>query len=159
MSAHTQGRLMAGTIYIAIHGEQSEFHCVGIEGTNKAIATTGFVGGDADNSDAISAADARRLAACWNACDMIPTEHVEGFAEAIGTVISTNGKAHIALTAERDQLRAELDMARALMDEALPHINPKAVKMDLARSGPMSEAYINTRVARFLREAPMKGGA
>lgn len=71
--SHTKQRLISGTIVISeICGQPINFHCVGVEGTNLAVATTGIVG-----KDDVSAADAKRLAACWNACQDVSTEVLE----------------------------------------------------------------------------------
>ncbi len=76
MSAHTTSSLTPGTIPIVMPGTGKliNFHAVGIAETNTAVALTGIVG---DARDALSAADARRLAACWNACQNIETEVLE----------------------------------------------------------------------------------
>jgi hypothetical protein len=50
--------------------------------------------------------DARRLVACWNACEGLPTEVLE---HAASTGDSLGG--HIKLTAQRDELLAALKLA------------------------------------------------
>lgn len=50
-------------------------YAVGIQGTKVAIAITGKL--DEPNAD-ISEANARRIAACWNACEGFSIEELEG---------------------------------------------------------------------------------
>jgi hypothetical protein len=71
---------------------------------------------DANHADTVtyatSVADARRLAACWNALVGVPTDEIE----AMGGVVLFKGKPlnELAnLRAERDQLRAEIAAADA----------------------------------------------
>lgn len=92
---HTQGRLVS----------QEGGFLLDADGFSFAATASGRV----DN--------ARRLAACWNAMQFVTTEQIEAFGEASGLVVRENGAGHIALKAERDQLRAELDQARALLTE------------------------------------------
>jgi hypothetical protein len=98
MNAHTMGRLTA-TVTSAYFDD-------GVSGLT-------MFGGLAPEA----CANARRLAACWNACDFIPTEAIEAYGEAIGKVVGPIGKGHIALSAERDQLRAELATTRNEFNE------------------------------------------
>lgn len=62
--------------------------------------------------------DARRLAACWNACSGLDTEGLESMV-AIGESIATmNDRAttvHLKATAEANQLRAQCDELLALL--------------------------------------------
>lgn len=110
-----------------------------------------------DESAKHDGANLRRLAACWNACDGLSTQavedlgpHVRALSESAAKLLSDFSR---AAAAEREQLRSELETARALLLEALPHINPKAAVMALARTGPLSDAYVNTRVRIFLEGA------
>ena len=60
---------------------------------------------------------ARRLVACWNALMYAPTDQVEAYGDAVCGTITTIGKGHIALAAERNQLLAERDAALALQPQ------------------------------------------
>lgn len=73
MSTHTQGRLRV------THNswEVSTLHCDGI-----AVARV-HIDSDVDERtqqhlESVKEANARRLAACWNLCENIPTEEIEG---------------------------------------------------------------------------------
>ncbi len=74
MSAHTEGRLEAGQFQIAQIGKVN-YHGIAAPGEVVPIAVTGPTGA---NDAAIACADARRLAACWNAFEGIETERFEG---------------------------------------------------------------------------------
>lgn len=77
MSAHTLGQVVAGTQ--KLNGSISLkgfFHGVMVEGSQNTVALTGFVDGGG-NHDGLAAADARRIAACWNACIGIDTKELE----------------------------------------------------------------------------------
>jgi len=45
---------------------------------------------------------------------------------------------------------AEVDEAWVLLFEALPHISPHAINPAIARVGPIEDAYINTRIRKYL---------
>ena len=105
---HTQGPVIAGTIPVTINNQLSQFHAVGIEATTTAVALTGVVG---DERDALSSADARRIAACWNYCEDLDTNGMELailIARPIKTFIDESIKKELELTAQRDQLREAL---------------------------------------------------
>lgn len=125
---HTQGRVYTverhGIAYLLKHGAEVRSDVVDISDVVAANLTP---------------ADARRLAACWNACIGAETEAIEKLAGAGGVVAGANAcikvilslasvRADVAeiemhmgtvkdLTAERDQLLAELAAARALLAE------------------------------------------
>lgn len=61
-------------------------------------------------------ANARRLAACWNACEGLETSWLEGVKLGDFPVTGVHKELEEAM-AERDQLRAELEAARALLAE------------------------------------------
>lgn len=136
MSAHTKARLVPNAIQITLYGVQAKWHAIGIEGTTTAVALMGLCG---DSRDAASAADARRLAACWNACEGIDTDNLENFPGWI-----KNGFAPgVMVVAERDKLLVELAAANARIaaieaeagkrdDEWRAHSTAKA--LDLAES-------------------------
>lgn len=75
MSAHTQGRLQPSTALITINGVQGEFYTSHKDGTKLVVAITGSIGA---GDDVESIANARRLAACWNAFDGVDTDKIEG---------------------------------------------------------------------------------
>ena len=45
---------------------------------------------------------------------------------------------------------AEVDEAWVLLFEALPHVPPQAVNWAMARVGPIEDAYIGTRIRKYL---------
>ena len=98
-----------------------------MQDTKVAIAITGKFGEpDAD----ISEANARRIAACWNACDGIPTAWLEGGAADIL-------EHSIALIKQRDELLALLTEVAGnftrdddLPDNLLPRIDAAIDKVE-----------------------------
>lgn len=96
---HTPGAAVAQAVNVTLGGTQAKYHAVGIDGTNVAVAITGLV--DADDG-AINEANARRIAACWNACEGIPTEELEP--SEYGQHIIDTGLEIGKLTAQRDAL-------------------------------------------------------
>lgn len=78
--------------------------------------------------------DARRLAACWNACDGVPTDKIEDYTEALCNVVREGGARHSVLLAERDQLRADLAEACARNNELIEHQAAKAIELAEARA-------------------------
>lgn len=68
--AYTQGRLRAGLQVCGMHVDRSRLFTE--DGTLLAMAFTTL--------ESASEADARRLAACWNACQDVPTETLEACA-------------------------------------------------------------------------------
>lgn len=60
--------------------------------------------------------DARRLAACWNACELCPTEAIENLAAAGGVVEAANGA--VKVITRLAAARTELAAARALLRDA-----------------------------------------
>ena len=56
-----------------------------------------------------------------------------------------------AVAADRAR-RGANDEAVLLLREALPHISPSAVNVAIARSGPMHEAFVNTRIRKYLEQ-------
>lgn len=69
---HTQGKAIPAVSSVSQIGP---CYAVGMQDTKVAIAITGKF--DKPDSD-ISEANARRLAACWNACDGFSIEELEG---------------------------------------------------------------------------------
>lgn len=129
---HTQGRVMAGTIPVTINNQLSQFHAVGIEGTPTALALTGVVG---DERDALSSADARRIAACWNYCESLDTNGMElaiSIARPIKTFIDESIKKELELTAQRDQL---LEALRELIGAYADKPCARSGLMDLLVTG------------------------
>ena len=109
--AHTQGRLI-----VAMDEQNNSAYLVGDD--KKAVARVINAGlrGDYGN-------DARRLAACWNMCENISTENIEGgmtlvqrigvYADDMAAANARCREAEAASTA----LMAELAAARALLAE------------------------------------------
>lgn len=125
MSAkHTQGKAIPAVSSFPPIGP---CYSVGMQDTKVAIAITGKFGEpDAD----ISEANARRIAACWNACDGIPTAWLEGGAADIL-------EHSIALIKQRDELLALLTEVAGnftrdddLPDNLLPRIDAAIDKVE-----------------------------
>lgn len=126
MNSHTIGMLVVGTDNLVDIRQGSNIQCLRPKGGGTIVAITGGVNSvDA----AIVAEDARRLAACWNACDGVPTEKIEAYSEAIGITIRDGAQKFSDLKTEIAQLKADygeavdsvaelqtaLDGARALL--------------------------------------------
>lgn len=128
---HTAGRLVAYGLVLRGHpddpGDESQV----------AAATTEW--------------EARRLAACWNACEGLTTEALEKLPVPFDTLLSDQFKESLE---HGNKMQAEIDVMRALLRKSLPHINPHAVDAAAAMNGPAADAFINTMVRRFL-----EGGA
>lgn len=126
MSAHTEGRLTLGKFASASGGPEIQY-------INGSAAQQVFHCQPMESAD--HAANARRLVACWNACDGVQTEGVEALAAVGGVAFADKlvKQVEVAMTevvamaeedakaaaAERDQLRAEMAAARALLDEVV----------------------------------------
>lgn len=125
MSAkHTQGKVIPAVSSFQPIGP---CYAVGIQDAKVAIAITGKL--DEPNAD-ISEANARRIAACWNACDGIPTAWLEGGAADIL-------EHSIALIKQRDELLALLTEVAGnftrdddLPDNLLPRIDAAIDKVE-----------------------------
>jgi hypothetical protein len=87
---HTQGRL-----HVCSHSAERLRDEAGEWVADTAAVRRGVLEGTAN---------ARRLAACWNACEGISTEELEGVVAIGKTLVAISD----GLMAERDQLRAEL---------------------------------------------------
>lgn len=104
---HTQGRLVVREIH----------------GSDVTIATSHRIGSGLLRTDSDSIPvfhnpeDARRLAACWNACIDFDTETLEG-ADLHESAYKAECRER-DLTVERDQLRAELDAMKAQHQQLL----------------------------------------
>lgn len=117
MSAHTEGRLVvSGNIVRGADG-------------NGAIADT--------------SADARRLAACWNACIGVPTDVIEalgdGFLDKGLNVVKTltdernELKARLGNSADWNVREAELAAARALLGELAGELTTEGMDTTVVR--------------------------
>lgn len=126
MSAHTEGRAVAGRNVIYLDGAPNEIFGMGIVDTKMVVAITGHVGGE---DDALAAADAVRLAACWNACQGIPSGRLE----------LLNVPNIIKMVHESDMLRAELKNIRTeagrltdvLLDEKIQLVEARKIQAQL----------------------------
>lgn len=95
---HTQGKVIPAVSSFQPIGP---CYAVGIQDAKVAIAITGKFGEpDAD----ISEANARRIAACWNVCEGIPTKALEADVPGIFRQINRQEE----LKAQRDELLAAL---------------------------------------------------
>lgn len=78
MSNHTKGKVrtaVAGIPGIETKGYEMH-HCIRVTGSNHIIALTGKTDTGNRDFDAVSEADAERLAACWNAFEGVPTDDI-----------------------------------------------------------------------------------
>lgn len=96
MEKHTHGKLRYMGIF---HGDDGgKFHEIA---NDEGIAIIGEYGGPH------TASDARRLVACWNACEGYQTEEIEKIAESKNGLRAFSIETVNALTAERDALLLE----------------------------------------------------
>lgn len=124
---HTQGKAIPAVSSFPPIGP---CYSVGMQDTKVAIAVTGKF----DESDAdISEANARRIAACWNACQDIPTEALEADVPEIFRQINRQEE----LEAQRDDLLALLKEVAGnftqdddLPDNLLPRIDAAIAKVE-----------------------------
>ncbi|MGC4396031.1 hypothetical protein [Hydrogenophaga sp. T2] len=112
MSKHTPGRLKAFNLYATpeIRDQGGNFIACGKDGSARAVA------------------DTRRLAACWNACDGISTEHLEqhglpNFAQTISD-----------MRAQRDELLFALREAQRLLLADAPGVALQVVEDAIAKA-------------------------
>lgn len=112
-AAHTEGRLVVGRL---IHGNRGVHFCAMEESTETAVAITGLVG---EPDSELSYANARRLAACWNAFQDASTEVIEATVEngSLDTFIKVCARARSA--------EIKLDVARALLAELIDIEGPQ----------------------------------
>ena len=82
--SHVEGRLKADGDWIGLESDSD--------------ATVAYI--DAFDDEEINEANARRLAACWNACESFTTEFLEDFPKTINTVLNFG-----TLKQDRDELR------------------------------------------------------
>lgn len=109
-SKHTQGRL---EVY-----EHSDGHTLIPEGGSWLYGNDLLGGAPGNACYIVNEADARRLAACWNACEGLTTNQLESMLPVL--VHITGEGYHIAcLSVERDHLRTDLTIARALLAEII----------------------------------------
>jgi hypothetical protein len=104
---HTPGLLIPHDPTYALHAIRCE--------KGRIVADVGYSG-----TKERDITNARRLAACWNACDLMPTEDVERLAD-IGQGVMNLVVTAADLKAERDQARTQrdqlLDALKALLSE------------------------------------------
>ena len=77
--------------------------------------------------------DARRLAACWNACEGVPTEFLEEHPAPFSEMRAERDKLLadvMELERQRDAMLTALNAAKRLFDEALPKFNWGASALD-----------------------------
>ncbi len=102
---HTQGKTIPAVSSVSQIGP---CYAVGMQDTKVAIAITGKF--DKPDSD-ISEANARRIAACWNACEGIDTgmlENITTLGDTLASRFRMRDKVERDLQAQRDELLAAL---------------------------------------------------
>lgn len=111
MSEHTPGKLevlddrrISVTLPPLVEDGGYSSHCVAMT----------YGGDERVNSHA----NARRLVACWNACDLMPTEDIERLAEI--------GEGVMRLSVLADDNRAERDLLSAINAELIEALKPLA---------------------------------
>ncbi len=148
MSAHTEGRLAAGQFQIAQIGK-AIYHGIAVPGEVVPIAVTGPTGA---NDAAIACADARRLAACWNALERVPTEEIEQ-ARRMFELLDEKSREVFTLRAENDRLAIEVATAVAAVPNGAPFIDHnelvRSMAEDIVRvAGILGVVLTITQVAR-----------
>lgn len=102
---HTQGKAIPAVSSISQIGS---CYAVGMQDTKVVIAITGKF--DKPDSD-ITEANARRIAACWNACEGIDTgmlENITTLGDTLASRFRMRDKVERDLQAQRDELLAAL---------------------------------------------------
>lgn len=129
MSAqHTHGQLRV----THNNWEASTLHCNGI-----AVAHV-LIESDVDEQtqqhlESVKEANASRLAACWNACEGVPTEFLEEHPAPFSEMRAERDKLLadvMELERQRDTMLTALNAAKRLFDEALPKFNWGASALD-----------------------------
>lgn len=145
--AHTQGRIEA--FHNAGPVMQGYQQSSGLHGTgdNRLKLIAGCfkdIGGEE-----VAAANARRLAACWNFCEGVDTDVLETQASLMQRIDGyANSMAEMAV--ERDRAVRELAAARALLAEILA-ADDEYIK-ELEESGfPQTEWTMTNRIREFLK--------
>jgi hypothetical protein len=127
-SQHTQGRLAVvddfrlndgahvSRPHVALLRQQDAAMSPVFVGRVDAVATTGFALDSDSERLALSRADARRLAACWNACEGISTERLEKIALGLPPALR-------AAHQDADKLRGQLVEAMQACQEARAELN------------------------------------
>lgn len=105
---HTQGRLKATRLGAIVGGPIREY--VNGSGQDQVAMTTGAEWMDEGEKEA----NARRLVACWNACEGIPTADLEQYAALDGVDHETVASLRFigGLVRQRDELLAALASCR-----------------------------------------------
>jgi hypothetical protein len=105
---HTQGRLKATRLGAIVGGPIREY--VNGSGQDQVAMTTGTEWMDEGEKEA----NARRLVACWNACDGIPTTDLEQYAALDGVEHETVARLRFVggLVKQRDELLEALEVCR-----------------------------------------------
>lgn len=104
---HTQGKAIPAVSSVSQIGP---CYAVGMQDTKVAIAITGKF--DKPDSD-ISEANARRIAACWNACEGIDTgmlENITTLGDTLACRFRMRDKVERDLQAQRDELLTALQL-------------------------------------------------
>lgn len=111
---HTQGKAIPAVSSVSQIGP---CYAVGMQDTKVVIAITGKF--DKPDSD-ISEANARRIAACWNACEGIDTgmlENITTLGDTLASRFMMRDKVERDLSAQRDELLEALLVAHKRITE------------------------------------------
>ena len=127
MSAHTPGQLNVA-VEIFDNDGMPETAIQGLNGSATVAVALDF----GLNNPGMREANARRLAACWNACEGLDTDELERF--CLGT--ATGSEIH-KLRFQRDELLAAIDGLLNALPSATSHPAIKAAKA--ARANAMKD--------------------
>lgn len=120
MSAHTEGR-----IQFRANGDANSYALLDDQGRWwLSLLMNG------EQHTVKQEANLRRLAACWNACELMSTEDIEKVPAASGINANVILKAAVDATVDRGQLRTELALFRENYDKMTKHA--VAVEAELA---------------------------
>lgn len=117
MSAqHTQGKVIVGEVRLINHNRSVAVNLVADGNANRGICLATVqtsVDGFENPEEAViwSRATANRLAACWNACEGLRTDDLEG---GVGRYIESTHKELVELRRQRDEMLQAMTRIRAL---------------------------------------------
>lgn len=118
-----------------------------LEEAGKLSTSIAYIWGDTEEQ---ASANARRLAACWNACDGIPTEALEdGSARAERDELrEMTGGTFYEIKKQRDELLAALDRlafaAQCRDNTSGDHVRLIAAKAELAAASEQATSLISS---------------
>ena len=137
---HTQGRLKAFNLYATpeIRDQDDEFVAHLKDGGPRSVS------------------NARRLVACWNACDGVPTADLEQYASLDGCDNETVARLKfiIGLTRQRDELLVALEAVLATHSaERKAELSLSTATENYSDHNPELDAYTEAAVASSKAEA------